>query len=640
MSALNKVIDALHHHRKNLSDAYWIPGLWIDFETEVAQNLNPYDFYAERLKAILESPTKSLVNNPHSEDWTRYAITYNLFPRVSAAFDHNQNDHLNIQPNDNGWRETGTLLKCIALLPYIGSMGFNTVHLLPITAIGRDGRKGNLGSPYAIRNPYQLDDNLAEPALPDISVDVLFQAFVEAAHHLGIRVVMEFILRTASRDSEWVKDHPDWFYWIRSDIPDRQNGNAKHFGPPLWDWDVASAVYHKIGNHERHDLPAPNQDYQNQYTQPPTKESIRMENGRWLGTLEDGTHVRIPGAFTDWPLENNQPLWSDVTYLRLYDHPDFNYMAYNTLRMYDDRLAQPDHIKHDLWDAIIGILPHYQETCGIDGAMIDMGHAVPAELMKRIMQRAREINPEFAFWSEDFHPNRSTHERGYNAGMGHLIFDLHLPEKMQHHIDYLAHNTPDITIFTAAENHNTPRAASRENALGFCHQALMYMVGLPSMPFILSGFEFFEDHPLNTGVNFTQEEMHKYDQKKLPLFSEWAFDWTRHGNMVGAIRYSMHLRNEYRELLTDTDPATMITGSSDNPNLLVFARQKDGVTLLFVFNMTMWDFQSGEAQLYAQDYIAKGLWGYEGTKLLSGNLSVHVEIGGGHSMMFKAEDVD
>ena len=64
-----------------------------------------------------------------------------------------------------GWRETGTFLKAITLLPFIRSLGCNTVHLLPITAIGRDGHKGNLGSPFAIRDPYALDEGLSEPAL-------------------------------------------------------------------------------------------------------------------------------------------------------------------------------------------------------------------------------------------------------------------------------------------------------------------------------------------------------------------------------------------------------------------------------------------------------------------------------------------
>jgi len=118
--------------------------------------------------------------------------------------------------------------------------------------------------------------------------------------------------------------------------------------------------------------------------------------------LDDGTRVRIPGAFADWPPDDNQPPWTDVTYLRMYDHPDFNYIAYNTIRMYDVRLARPENAVASLWDSIAGVIPHYQREFGIDGVMIDMGHALPMPLKQRIVSTSREINPDFAFWDENF----------------------------------------------------------------------------------------------------------------------------------------------------------------------------------------------------------------------------------------------
>lgn len=638
--SLSQVIHGLHQIYRQTDSPYLLPGLWIDFKSEAAQSVNPYEFYAERLQAILDMPESPLVIDPDGTDWTRYAITYNLYPRLSSAFDHNDQHGIEVEPIGDGWRETGTLLKSIVMLPYIHSMGFNTVHLLPVTAIGIDGRKGTLGSPYAIRNPYRLDDQLNEPVLEQAGIDtlMLFKAFVEAAHRLGIRVVMEFVLRTASRDADWVKEHPGWFYWIRADIEDRVDGNPHQFGPPIFDWETSNHIYNVVGRGERHHLPPPPQIYRDMYMPPPSCETVHMVDGRWFGEV-DGVKVRIPGAFTDWPLQGKQPPWTDVTYLRLYDHPAYNYMAYNTLRMYDAELAQPQYVVEDLWEAIAGILPFYQETCGIDGAMIDMGHSLPQALKQRIMAQARDINPEFAFWSEDFSSSHYAREEGWNAVMGHLFFDMHQPEKMQSYIDWLASNRLPLTVFITPENHNTPRAANRQNALGFCHQVLLYMIALPGMSWMLSGFELFEKTPINTGLNFTAGEIAQYDTTRLPLFSEAAFDWTRHGNMVGAVRYANHLRKKYQVLLADADPKTIVTGSSDNPNILVFGRRKGKQLLIFVLNMTMWDFQAGEAEIYARDYVAHGLWGYDGTSLLSERVSIHVELGGGHSMMFSADDV-
>lgn len=44
-----------------------------------------------------------------------------------------------------------------------------------------------------------------------------FCAFVEAAHKLGIKVMLDFVFRTCARDNVLIKEHPDWFYWINKD---------------------------------------------------------------------------------------------------------------------------------------------------------------------------------------------------------------------------------------------------------------------------------------------------------------------------------------------------------------------------------------------------------------------------------------
>jgi hypothetical protein len=75
------------------------------------------------------------------------------------AFDHDGDGVLSSAPGLP--RETGTFLKTIALLPYVRSLGCNVLHLLPIASIGQDGRKGALGSPYAMRDPYDLDETLS-----------------------------------------------------------------------------------------------------------------------------------------------------------------------------------------------------------------------------------------------------------------------------------------------------------------------------------------------------------------------------------------------------------------------------------------------------------------------------------------------
>ncbi len=610
MSSLPELIQHLESHRRSTEMPYFVPGLWAGSNNPEAVRIDPYDFYLNRLSEIAATDPQNLVQGNGGGDWSRSAIVYNLFPRLTTAFDHNQDGQIAIGPNADGWRETGTLLKCIALLPYIRSMGFNTVHLLPITAVGQDGKKGTLGSPYSIRNPYQLDPTLDEPAL-DLSVDRLFAAFVDAAHLLGIRVILEFVLRTGAKDSDWIPEHPDWFYWIKADIPDRARRGVTDrlntYGNPIFSYDTLDHIKAKVNSGNFHELPVPSALYRGMFTEPPRH--VTMEDGRYIGTLDDGTRVRIPGAFADWPPDDNQPPWTDVTYLRMFNHAEFNYIAYNTLRMYDDRLAVPENRNEPLWDAVAGVIPHYQRNFGIDGVMIDMGHALPAALKQRVISTAREINPDFAFWDENFSISQASCDQGYNAVMGWWVLAAHEPDGVRNVLHHMAHGAFPISYFTAPENHNTIRAAARPGGLSYSHYVLALAVTLPGIPFILSGFELGETQPVNTGLNFSSEQLAHYPVEQLGLFSACALDWCKPHNMVKSVTYAMTIRKKYEALLNDSRPESFVLGYSDNPRILVFSRRTNGKWITVIANTDQLYEQRGRVVLNARSFRVPGLWG-------------------------------
>lgn len=635
MTALQEIITTLRESKRALTQPYHVPGLWIDHEQPAAQAVNPYDFYADKLQWIAAQPAQPLIQGAGGS-WTRYAIVYNLFPRVTAAYDHAHDGVLGIGSSADGWRDTGTLLKSIVLLPYIRSLGVNTVHLLPITAVGQDGKKGTLGSPYGIRDPYALDENLNEPAL-GLAVDTLFAGFVEAAHRLGMRVIMEFVLRTASKDGAWIGEHPEWFYWIREDVPDRTLGSTdpNAYGIPIFPPDDLAKVKEKIAREDFRALPPPPNSHRAMFTPPPRPDQVWMEDGRWLGQLDDGTRLRIPGAFTDWPPDDNQPPWTDVTYLRMYDHPDFNYIAYNTLRMYDERLARPENAVAPLWDAIAGVIPHHQREFGIDGVMIDMGHALPMPLKQRIVASARAMDPDFAFWDENFVIGQASVDEGYNAVLGYLVFDFHHPEKLREFLGRLAHERLPLPFFATAESHNTPRAAVRPYALQYVHYTLAFSILVPGIPFIHSGFELMETKPINTGLNFTDEMIREHPAESLPLFSAWAFGWTRPDNLLGSVRYALALRRKYADLLSDPDPATVFVGYSDNPTLTVFARQNGAETLVIVASASFATREDGRAFLPVCECDLVPLWGTDAVHRGKGAVHLDVSLGNGHMVILE-----
>lgn len=579
--ALDLVEDALKRKARETRlrrFTYSVPSIWTSGRGKPKSvRVQPFAYYlgiVKKLKAT-RAPRPAA---PTGGEWSKDAVIYNLFVRTTAAFDHNGNGHLDLPANGEGFRETGTFLKAMAMLPYIKRLGANTVHLLPITAIGHDGNKGTLGSPYAIRNPYELDENLSEPAL-GLDVKVEFRAFVEAAHRLGMRVVVEFVFRTAAKDGDWVKEHPEWMYWIKDSIEPRMPGEADEgkYGSPLFTREELSRIHHDVNTGNFGNLLPPHRVYREFFTAPPRPEQVKKEGGRYIGTLDDGTRVRIPGAFADWPPDDNQPPWGDVTYLRLYDHPDFNYIGYNTIRMYDSRLTQPDHVNRPLWDRIVGIIPYYQREFGIDGVMIDMGHALPMALKAEMVGKARSTNPDFAFWDENFSITKRSREEGYNAVFGFLWVDQHHADRMRRIAERLAGEGFPIPFFATPENHNTPRAAARPGGLVYARWTFTVNSFLPAIPFIHSGYELAERFPINTGLDFSLEDLKKLPSETLPLFSAYGYNWLSTEEFTPMIARVLALRKKYQQLITDPRPATFRMLEEHNGQVLAFARvSEDG----------------------------------------------------------------
>jgi len=564
--------------RSRRPSRYRVPALWRSPDGRASDaNVDPFAYYLEAVRAAMHSAPPAPAGSPTSGEWTRDAVIYNMFVRTTCAFDHDGNGKLDLPVNADGFRETGTFLKAVAMLPYIKRLGANTVHLLPITSIGQDGNKGTLGSPYAIRNPYEVDEALAEPAL-GLGAKMEFRAFVEAAHGMGIRVVVEFVFRTAAKDADWVKEHPEWMYWIRESVQmrDPAHPDESRYGSPIFTPLELEQIHSDVKAGRLGNLIPPHEVYRNFFTQPPAPARVEKEGGRYVGRLADGTRLRIPGAFADWPPDDNQPPWGDVTYLRMYTHPAFNYIGYNTIRMYDTRLTGPEHVNRPLWEKIVGIVPYYQEEFAIDGVMIDMGHALPMQLKAEMVAAARKKNPDFAFWDENFAITRKSREEGYNAVFGYLWVDEHHPVKMGEFYARLAGEGFPIPFFATPENHNTPRAASRPGGVAYARWALVMNAFIPAVPFIHSGYELGETYPINTGLDFTVEQIRALPSERLPLFSEYAYNWLSAQEFTPLVSRVLELRARYRALVVDPSPGTFRVLDAGNTAVLAYARVGEG----------------------------------------------------------------
>lgn len=585
--ALNKIYNQLLQLRES-ADAY-IPNIWLNKRSQGKSKVKYADFLCNQIHSIIEADIKiKKIGN-----WSESAIIYNLFVRYFTAFDHDQDGLLGKHGDENtlnaqGLRETGTFLKTIALLPYLKRLGINTIHLLPITQIGVEGRKGDLGSPYAIKNPLKIDPLLADPIIAS-SVEEQFTALIEAAHRLGMRVVQEFIFRTTSIDSDWIRDHPEWFYWLK---------HSYNYGPPKFtaqDLQIIKLIPKGKGKY----LPPP-ESYRNQFAEPPLKKNHDLS---------------IASAFADWPPDDLQPPWTDVTYLRLYDYPynasnNFNYIGYNTVRFYDPELARPENRNTAIWDAISEIIPHYQQKFGIDGAMIDMGHALPNDLKKMIISKARSYDRDFAFWDENFENTMQTKKEGYNAVIGGSWYNITKKNGFRKEIISLVNKKP-LPYFGAAETHNSPRFGYRSKNKKVASWVLFNL--LPqAIPFMHNGFELHEHIPVNTGLNFSKKDMEQLGDARLPLFWKNALNWETKSTIIPDLIKMEANKKSYPWIFDKKNISILM---SNNPRVCGFLKKHKYGHVIALFNTNF-----SKKETFSLHESHAGIW-----KDLVGNSHYHFD---------------
>jgi len=453
-------------------------------------------------------------------DWIRRATIYGMSIRTSSAWDHDGDGSL----SPGRWTETGTFLKSILLLPLLSRMGVNTLYLLPVTKISQAFRKGEIGCPYSARSFSELEpdlhDRLLEPDLglglsPPNAVEVEFAAFVEAAHALGIRVMVDLAPRTASRDSELILDHPDWFYWIAA-------AAAEDYGPPFVPGykpgipkpsELAAILRTEILRlHLAKARFAPSISAPARWRR--FVASCRTKPPRDLpAAIAKEFGVITPPGFSDG-LNDPQPPWTDVTFLRLYlDHPA------GSVKHLDDPARQPPYIFTDtikaslfpgrrpnrsLWQVLAGILPFYQRF-GVDGARVDMGHALPHELQQMIINKPKRRDGDFAFLAEELNyaGGPTARRAGYNAFIGSSWYME--PRCREGELRAFIRNILPKAVLpalAAAETPDSPRSTTRPGGRRFARMIAVLNNFLPSaIPFINSGMEVFERQPMNLGVD-------------------------------------------------------------------------------------------------------------------------------------------
>ena len=135
------------------------------------------------LAALVLAACSAPVVNVHP-DWTYSSVVYEV--------------------NVRQFSPEGTLKAVEAQLPRLKDLGVDILWLMPINKIGVEGRKGTLGSYYAIADYKAVD--------PEFGTLEDFDSFIAAAHEQGFRVIMDWVANQTAPDNVWMTEKPADFY--------------------------------------------------------------------------------------------------------------------------------------------------------------------------------------------------------------------------------------------------------------------------------------------------------------------------------------------------------------------------------------------------------------------------------------------
>ena len=88
-------------------------------------------------------------------------------------------------------------------LPRLQKLGVDIIWLMPIHPISEKNRKGELGSYYAVKDYKAVNPEFG--TLDDL------KDFVNEAHRLGMKVILDEVANHTGADNVWVKEHPEYY---------------------------------------------------------------------------------------------------------------------------------------------------------------------------------------------------------------------------------------------------------------------------------------------------------------------------------------------------------------------------------------------------------------------------------------------
>lgn len=137
---------------------------------------------------VFTSNPDVVVPKPVLPTWARSATIYEVNVRQFSAAAYGQK------------------LKAVkAQLPRLKALGVKILWLMPIYSISVEGRKGTLGSPYAVKDYTVVN--------PEFGTLADLQSLVTEAHKQGFHVILDWVANHTGLDAVWTSN-PSWYQTV------------------------------------------------------------------------------------------------------------------------------------------------------------------------------------------------------------------------------------------------------------------------------------------------------------------------------------------------------------------------------------------------------------------------------------------
>jgi glycosidase len=406
--------------------------------------------------------------------------------------------------------------------------------------------KGRAGSPYAVKDYYNVNPDLA--VNPACRLEE-FEALIERTHKAGMKVVIDIVPNHVARSYESVTNPP----------------GVKDFGAD----DDTSVVYRRENNF--YYIPGEN------FKVPEFEEGFYPLNGEQHPLL-DGKFEESPAKWTGNGSRQAQPAlhdWYETVKINFGVTPDGD----------KDFAVLPDHYRSmnveahynfwkdkdvpDTWKKFEQIV-HYWLDKGVDGFRYDMAQMVPVEFWSFLNASIKMRNPDAFLLSEIYIPEMY---RDYiQVGKMDYLYDkVQLYDTLKSiiqgrgstdNLPGIFHSLSDIEhhMLHFLENHDEHRLASPDFA-GNAWKGLPAMVvsatATTSPTMIYFGQEVGEKAEGDAGYGKSGRTT-IFDYWGVPAHQRWMNNGAFDGGQLTS--EEIRLRNFYRTLLTFTSGSDALTG--------------------------------------------------------------------------------